>query len=539
MAHADYIFNYLRDCYDLMPAADRARIANVWRAYEQVLGDLYTKTIEYEFNIATPRLLAFNNQRWNSFIFNPSTAIIRPAQFVSPADLTGGINLSAQYLLNISVDEDPPIEVNVQGANPLKTTGQEIADKLNAAFGFKFATINSSGKTVLTTQTTGPAAKITFWPTSIPTASAVEFIFGIDPENTPDIYPKYPYVYNLKDKYIQRIPSLVDHILEDKVDVTLVEIADYVVEVGAGIITFNKEPEVKMWAKNTLVNQEVPYNNFGFLMDFYDVNSEQYLQTLQGLWFAFWSGPKPLNIRKALYLLFGLASARTSGTVKSVSPTLITYREDGDDGEIDGGQLISIDVPSGLVPVVTKGQRLSKFDFFYTGINVIDQVNKPGFVEEDIGRTGIQFFLTEDASTGVSEETDESKALKTVERNLYLAQVLSDAFISNTVNIGNVKGFLRDISPKHKTFLFQILVQVDDTVTTDDSIGLSVNFDVTPNVDYNPWLEADPDVLNPGEITAGEELGLDSEVFGHAEESSIEVYHDASTSPVLVDSFEF
>ena len=100
MAGADYIFNFIRDAYDFLPGKDRKRISELWRGFEQVTGDLTTTTIELDFNASTPRLLAFNNQRWNFFDFNDSTEITRSAQFISNNDLAGGINLSVQNLTN-------------------------------------------------------------------------------------------------------------------------------------------------------------------------------------------------------------------------------------------------------------------------------------------------------------------------------------------------------------------------------------------------------------------------------------------------------
>ena len=61
-----------------------------------------------------------------------------------------------------------------------------------------------------------------------------------------------------------------------------------------------------MWARRSLFDQENPWNNFGFLMNIYQKNSVRYVNVLQGLWFAFWTGPRPSNVKISLYLLFDL-----------------------------------------------------------------------------------------------------------------------------------------------------------------------------------------------------------------------------------------
>jgi hypothetical protein len=182
---------------------------------------------------------------------------------------------------------------------------------------------------------------------------------------------------------------------------------------------------------------------------------------------------------------------------------------------------------------------LQRFDPLTDGILVIDHVNYPGYFALEVGREGLKGYLTESASTGTAVDTDETKALTTAELSTFLVQISSEAFLSKTINIANVKNFLFGIRPLSKTFIFQLLVSVDDKIQTEESLAIDINIDVTPNVDYNPWMEADPSVLNAGEITLNEGLLMDSELFIDNEITEIDVHHNASTIPVLVDAFTF
>ena len=67
--------------------------------------------------------------------------------------------------------------------------------------------------------------------------------------------------------------------------------ADYEVEFGTGVISFNQPPPAIMWAKDTLVNKETPYNNYGYLLGIYDNNTASYLKAVKGLLVRFLDGP--------------------------------------------------------------------------------------------------------------------------------------------------------------------------------------------------------------------------------------------------------
>ena len=520
------LFQFLNDVYDLMPDKDQMRFGELWKAYEQTYGHVWMTMLERKASASINYLPLYNNLRWLKHKFDSTSQIKRSAYYRNNQDVSKGLDLSLRYLVKFSVDGGAPVEIDLRGNTPIKTTGQEIVDSFNAAAGFEFAKLVVLGALIdFRSSTTGPTSDITFYPTSSPAQDASALVLGLDPNDLPISYPKFKFEYQLDDKYIVAIPNLRDAIRDDSVGLVLSENTDYVIEFGSGIISFLTAPPAALWAKDNLVNLETPYNNFGYLMDIYNTNKESYLKAIKGLWYAFWTGPRPENMRIALYLLFGLPVMSLDGVVKDITATDITVTY------LDGSEEVFA-IPSGLKAIVGIGDELKRFTPLVDGISVVDKINKPGFLEDDVGVPGIEPFLTENASRGAGPDTDETKALKTVAENSYLPQIDVNAFISPDISLANVKTFLKNIQPKSRTFLFQVVVGIfSDELVFGEDIGLDINIDVTPNLDSNPNTFAQQSDLNDAEVNPS--ITLDSEVIGVGEKTDIEVYHSA----VLVDSF--
>jgi len=281
-----------------------------------------------------------------------------------------------------------------------------------------------------------------------------------------------------------------------------------------------------MWAQNTLYNFETPYNNFGYLMNFYAPNTAGYLKAVKGLWFAYWTGPRPENIKRSLYLLFGLPTASKAGVVTSLSPTeiMLTYADNSTE---------TFAIPANLFAIVSVGDTVEQFQPLTTGVSVLDKVNSPGFLEREVGRAGIQRFLTQFASKGLNPNTDESKALKTVEENTYLPQIDVNAFISADINLGNVRTFLTNLQPKSRTFLFQIIVGTfSDLLSMGEALAQQISFDVSSNVDYNPNTYAQQSDLDDAETNPDTGIKLDDGGWTLVDYVDMEVYWGAT----LVDT---
>lgn len=290
------------------------------------------------------------------------------------------------------------------------------------------------------------------------------------------------------DKAIVSIPNLRD-LVDDPTQV-LIEGVDYVVQGGllASRVAFRVSslgPEAdrrrQMWAEVTQVNRETPYRNFGVLIDFFRENSEEYKLALQGLWYTFWTGSTPGNLQRGMHILLGLPFAKRAGTVTRLDTTL---------GEVDvtdpRGQVITYLIPTGLAPVVARGDAVARFDSLTTGVSIIDRNNEPGFVANRLGRAGINRFLTSDASRGPGD-TDETKALRLLEHHLFLPQILVEA-VTRRVNVTELVTFLDNMKPQWTEYVFSFQSEETETLTvTEDDVDLDVAIDLSTLVANNEF----------------------------------------------------
>jgi hypothetical protein len=542
--NSDYIFNYLDDIWDSLPEADRLRFAETWKAYEQTYGDVWMQLLERQMAVNIDYLPLYNIRRWFRHTFDSTTQLNRAAVYRSPQDMSLGINLQNRYLIGMKINQDAPIEVDLRGFNPGSTTLIEIINNINTAAGKTVAfAVESNQLLEIRSDITGPLSSLTFLPASDPLKEACEIVLGFDPViDLPKTYPKFPYEFLLADKLIVSIPQLQNAVSEENATSVLIADVDYEIEFGTGAISFLLPPEPSMWAPDTFFNLETPYNNYGYLLGIYDKNTESYIKSIKGLWYAFWTGPRPENIRRSLYLLFGLPAASFAGVVENVTLTEVTVKYVDNTVEV-------FSIPVGLSPIVSINQSVTRFEPLVNGIRVFDKVNYPGFVEKEVGRPGIQKFLTQNATRGSDPNTDESKALNMLEENTYLPQIDVSTFISPNIKLNNVRTFLSALQPKSRTYLFQVLIGVfreqinvmDEGLTGhtypswpngNPSLGLGISFDATPNMDYNPNTFAEQSALDEAELNDYTYLTLD-EGMATGDRVEIDVYHLIT----LVDSF--
>lgn len=539
------IFEFLNDLYDNLPDADRERFAELWTAYEQTYGDIWSKLLESKLASNIDYVPLYNIRRWLKHTFDSTTAVSRKATFRTNQDLSKGVDLTFRYFIRVSINGSTPIEIDLRGNNPSVTLAKEVVDKINTAAGFPFSKLVENNSLILfASNVSGTSSSLTFYPASDSSKDAAELILGLGPSLLPITYPKYPYIYQLLDTKIVSIPKLQDKIHEELITTTLTEGDDYEIEFDTGVILFKNPPPLEsFWAKNTFVNLETPYNNFGYLIDIYDKNTPSYLKSVKGLWLAFWTGPRPINIRRSLYLLFGLPTASTAGIVTGLTPTTITLT-------YTNGTVETFTIPVDLESEVVLGQSVTRFQPLVNGITVMDKINSPGFLAREAGRPGIEPFLTERATRGEDLSTDESKALTFLEENTYLPQIDVNSFVRPDINLANVRSFLRNIQPKSRTFLLQVLVgNFDDPLPISEGFGQDFSLDPGPNFDFNQTTYGtDDDRLDAEEYPSGtmtiySSTGpisvpnsgtlLDSEGIAVADYLDIEVYQGA----VLVDSF--
>lgn len=293
-------------------------------------------------------------------------------------------------------------------------------------------------------------------------------------------------------KQIVSIPTLRNTI--DAADFALVEGVDYIV--ADGILSCRTAFPLstlgpadtrsrQTWAETTKVNKETPYRNFGVLIDFYRQNSEAYKLALQGLWYTFWTGSTPGNLRRGLHILLGLPFAKRAGTVTKVDTTAALI-----DVTDPRGQIITYTIPTGLDPVVTVGETVNRFDSLTTGVSIIDRNNQPGFVEDLLGRAGVARFLTDRATRGPGD-TDETKALKLLENHLFLPQVLVEAVVQR-VNVVEMVTFLNNMKPSWTEYIFSFSSDASEGMAfSEDTPPIELAMDLTTTVSNNQWNQSE------------------------------------------------
>lgn len=525
MASSTYL-EFLGTVWDSLPEEDKGRLAELWAAYEQCASSVYQKFFEDKLNVAIADILPYSTERWLPYVFDSTTAVSRPAVWVSTQDLSEGIDLSKKHVIRLSLDGKDPVEFSIQGETPEKTKIHEIVARINFVVGYPLASTVKNGAVIkLTSKTSGLASSIAVLATSRPEENASEYVLGVGESELPRAVPVFPYVYTAPYKAVNSIPTLQDGIRDEAIQELLTEGVDYLVEAGS-IVAFKKMPPGYLWARRTLLDQENPWSNFGFLMDVYQPNSQRYVDVLQGLWYAYWTGPKPVNLKRSLYLLFGLPAAKEACTVTSVGP-----QEIGTLGQ-DGTQR-TYTIPSGLSPTVAVGQVLGKYDTMVTGIEILDKVSSPGFITDYIGRAGLDRFLTEDASRG-DGDTDETKALRMLEEYCFLPQIEVDAFISPDIDIGAVKVFLDNIRPLNKAYLFQAVTGTfRDPLAVTEASGYLWDVDLSGTLDANDSTYAAATELAAHETSVNSSFCVDPNGVSFQEEAQLEV----RSFSALIDAF--
>ena len=525
-----YIFKFLSSSWDFMPKNEKNRLANLWKGYEQIFADIYQRFYELDHSLNINSMPVFLSSRWNEYLFNTDNVLEEPAVLDAYQDLSLGLNLVNQYYLKIGIDGETPISIDCRGINPAQTTIFEVQYAINNTLGFEFCSLIFED-TVLsfTTRTKGADSSIEIFKHDDELLDATEIILGITDIELPHKVPLFNYKYILPANNIQGMPSLQDTIRPDKLTAFYIEAKDFKIDRERAVIGFREPPREVLWAQVTYLNEEVPYYNFGDLINYRDttITQEEYLANLKGLWFAFWMGPRPEFVRRALCLLFGLPVSYDTGIVTRIS---------GPDNNIM--EILHIDgvfrayaLPSQLLWEVTVGDYVDKFQPLTDGIDVMDKTNTPGFVETEIGRKAMDIYAT-DAATKGPGDTDETKAITMLEEHTFLPQINVNAFVRPNINVGSILRFLQNIKPLQKAFYFQIIVALfKEELKFTEQVRLDFAIDITPNLDSNQTTHSGELVRADYEINSIPQLDLDSDTLGFYEAGELEFSDNSGPLP--------
>ena len=519
---SNYIYRYLNSSWDFMPNKDKDRFAELWKGYEQVWADVLQKFYEADQSLNIESIPVFTTSRWNQYRFSDDNQVIERASFQTFQDLSLGVDLSERWILRVQIDENSPVEIDCRGAIASATSIQEIANRINVAVGFNFAQPAFENTILrLRTVTTGPNSKIRILRPLNVQRDATEIITGLTSVELPFLTPRQPFKFRLPGRNIFSIPSMQDSIRVSNQEYYIIEGPDYSIDRRNRTISFKEQPPENLWAQSTRLNEETPFSNFGWLIDYNDtsISREEYLRNVQGLWYAFWQGPRPELIRRSLYLLFGLPVSVRNGVVISRTDRIMEVLH-------DDNVIRSYIRPDQLNWLVGTGEYLERFQPLVSGIDVFDKVNLPGFIRTEVGRNGIQQFALPEATRGLDPETDESKALEVLEEHSFLPQINVNAFIRPNIDLGTVFSFLRSIKPLHKAFYFQVIVAVfEEQLDMQDSTTFRYAFDVTPNLDLNQttYIEEFAREAYEDEVDPSTALALDSDIIGLSDSLTLEV----------------
>jgi hypothetical protein len=522
--------------WDKLPAKERNFFAEFWKGIEQVFGDQLVRGYEHDLAVSINDIAPFMTQRWNKYVFDTTTQSDAAVTFLSRTDLGNNVDLRYKYMVafilrEVSTGQLRRIEVDCRGNFPERTTSAEIAAKINSAVGRSVVeTVYAGSLLQFTTQYKGPDSVLEMVTPTDMAHDGMEIILGLISADLPLNCNPYPWRYKLPSTHrIWEIPTLQDRIRDLSIGKMLATTTDYVIT-AEQYIHFKVQPTAVMWARDTRINERLPAYNYGWLVDYVDSDRspQDYLFILQGLWFAYWMGPRPEFIRRCLCLLFGLPVSTGDGIVVDVQPAPNNYTTGSVTvaDKATGDQLVYT-IPQGLNPDVHVGEVVEKFTPLSTGIDIYDKVNRPGFVRTDIGRGNIGRFLTNKATWGEGD-TDETKALRLLEEHTFLPEINVFAFVRPNIPIKQIRQFLDAIKPLHKTYHLQMIIAApDEPIDLREKFQWLYDINITPTVDSNLWRKQFEQTRYEYEFGSGEgaslELHLDSEVLQFTESVTIGV----------------
>lgn len=247
-----------------------------------------------------------------------------------------------------------------------------------------------------------------------------------------------------------------------------VELYDVYWDTGATDLSWKirkiEDPPDTMWAEITyLDNKETIEANFGRLVGFPLDNLEartdnlDYLSAVQGLWYSFWFGPTPNNMRNGAQILLGLPFAQESGTITDISSPYdgtrdrILVQDEADPAiyrtyyyPTEVG--IAVSRETGVDLVV--GDFVNQFDPLSKGVQIEDWASDPDWINSFAG----------------------SDDLSEVQKIHYFLVRVKDT-IADLTNLLFMIDFVLSFKPKYTYPFFVVLKEIYDTIDIDDALA--------------------------------------------------------------------
>jgi len=267
--------------------------------------------------------------------------------------------------------------------------------------------------------------------------------------------------------YVIELPSGT-YRLYQVVSATRIELGEEALDSASGLnwtIRRATDPPEQLWADTTYIdNRQTIEANFGRLVGFKveDLESRtdglDYLSAVQGLWYTYWFGPTPHNLRVGSQILLGLPFAEKAGTITDVqSPFDVTRSriliQDADNDSITRSYFfptsLGVETNPETDAAYTVGDTIEQFAPISQGVDVTDWV-----IDDDWFST---YFGSEDF-------------FELWKMHTFGVIVDSDAF--DLTNLEFVMSYILRIKPSYTYPWFVVALNISDVVDIDDAFAI-------------------------------------------------------------------
>lgn len=176
--------------------------------------------------------------------------------------------------------------------------------------------------------------------------------------------------YSLDNESVISIPTLRNGIDEYTADYT--NGIDYTH--GETTITWlSSVPDsTVLWAPELYKNENRLANNYGILVQEQLPDSSEYLNAINGMFYAYWNGPTARNIRNSLNIFFGLPYVDTDGIVVQQDSTSVTIKRSYND-------YVKYEHTADQTSRLEIGDTVQRFDAITDFIEVVDHFSMPNW----------------------------------------------------------------------------------------------------------------------------------------------------------------
>ena len=525
MPDGSFFHRYINDAYRFLPEEDRLLLSEFWTALMQAVGGVQQTLLEANLGRYRDELLTFAVDRWVRYTFGvatASTAVVSESVTFSGAP----VSLANQTLLSFGVlltrDSDGfqytlGTDYTIDQVTGTITRPAASSILLGSACTLRYtyvtaATVVAGFPYVMEVDTNVVSIPvlqdaITVVGTTTVLYENVDFVVGdgylsFAQQPPPHLWAEKTYV-NDETPY-RRFGVLIDYYLENS--------PQYVQALRGLYFAYFKGSQVETIENAVRLLLGLPSAlRDGTITQVLDTAVSVQIQTISKPYTITTTGASPLTGLRArgVVRVAGVGGYTRALRVASVSGDTVVLAEDALDdydmasppaGVLPADVILTVprqvgylavdnvlryeEIYTDLVIDVVEGEAVTRYQPFTTGTEVIDKVVNPDFVIDEVGRAGIQRFLTDAATTGLGPTTDESIALQTLSSHLWVMQIHGAVF-NYVIGLADVVTFLEKIKPAYTEYILQILMPFDEPIGLAESEEKEITVDLTYTVNSN------------------------------------------------------